>query len=252
MNQTYLLIAGGIFVCIIALYFYFRKPNATEAVEKATETKKEEETFVATADPVTDEVKGVQYVRMPDYEVHEIPNFLTSEECDRIIALSKDKLSDSKVYSDQEDLYQSNSRQSKQCWLEDDDNLVKSISDRVKTITNTQNRHQEHLQVVNYQAGGFFSPHYDACEGTTTYCSRMNGSQGPRYLTFLIYLNDEFEGGETVFPKIKKEVKPKKGKAVIFQSVDQDGVIIKEALHGGKPVKNGEKWIANKWIRLYE
>jgi prolyl 4-hydroxylase len=79
----------------------------------------------------------------------------------------------------------------------------------------------------------------------------MNGKEGPRYYTLLIYLNDDFEGGETVFPKINKFVKPKKGKAVLFQSVDHRGVIIDEAFHGGNPVSAGQKWIANKWIRLY-
>ena len=75
-------------------------------------------------------------------------------------------------------------------------------------------------------------------------------NKGPRYLTVLFYLNDNFEGGETIFPKINKLVKPKKGKAIIFQNVDNNGVIITQALHGGEPVKNGEKWIANKWIKL--
>lgn len=78
----------------------------------------------------------------------------------------------------------------------------------------------------------------------------MNQNNGPRYLTVLFYLNDNFDGGETIFPKINKLVKPEKGKAVIFQNVNNNGVIITQALHGGKPVKNGEKWIANKWIRL--
>ena len=79
---------------------------------------------------------------------------------------------------------------------------------------------------------------------------RVNGDNGPRLLTVLFYLNDDFEGGETIFPKINKVVKPQKGKAVIFRNVDNDGVIISQAVHGGEPVKNGEKWIANKWIRI--
>ena len=77
-----------------------------------------------------------------------------------------------------------------------------------------------------------------------------HGVYGPRYLTVLFYLNDVPEGGETVFPNINKSVKPEKRKVVIFQNVNDDGVIIKQAFHGGEPVKEGEKWIANKWIRI--
>ena len=55
---------------------------------------------------------------------------------------------------------------------------------------------------------------------------------------FATYLNN-LEGGETIFPKINKLVKPEKGKFVIFQNVDNNGDIITHYLHGGEPVKNG-------------
>jgi prolyl 4-hydroxylase len=194
-------------------------------------------------------VNGAKYTDIPNYDIQEIPNFLTPEECDKIIELSNGKLFPSRIYSQNEDLLSNDSRISKQCWLTDDNPLIKDISDRVTKFTNTTGK-QEQLQVVNYPKGGFFSPHYDACEGDESYCSRMNGSDGPRLLTVLLYLNDNFDGGETVFPKINKSVKPKKGKAVIFKNVDEHGVIITQALHGGEPIKSGEKWIANKWIRL--
>ena len=79
----------------------------------------------------------------------------------------------------------------------------------------------------------------------------MNQNNGPRYLTFLIYLNDNFEGGETIFPNINKKIKPEKGKAVIFKNIDENENIIKQSLHGGEPVRSGQKWIINKWIHLY-
>lgn len=211
--------------------------------------------MVAKHDAQKDESKNEQFIRQTNkntYEVKEFPNFLTEEECDQIIALSKNKLFESRVYDGADDLYETQWRQSSQCWLHDTEELVDKISQKVKDITNSHHLPQEHLQVVNYKQGGFFSPHYDACQGTPEFCARMNGDEGPRYLTLLIYLNDGYEGGETVFPhhNVQKTVKPKKGKAVLFQSVDEDGEIIPEALHGGQPVKSGEKWIANKWIRL--
>ena len=189
------------------------------------------------------------YVDKDDYDIIEIQNFLTNEECDKIIELSKGNMFSSKVYSQNEDLYDNKTRISQQCWLNDNDSFIKDISDKVKSYTNTHNNYLEELQVVNYKPGGFFTPHYDACVGNNSYCERMN-DKGARYLTVLFYLNDNFEGGETIFPKINKLVKPEKGKAIIFQNVDNNGVIITQALHGGEPVKNGEKWIANKWIKL--
>jgi prolyl 4-hydroxylase len=189
------------------------------------------------------------YVNKDDYDIIEIPNFLTNEECDKIIELSKGNMFSSKVYSQNEDLYDNKTRISQQCWLNDNNSFIKNITDKVKSYTNTYNNYFEELQVVNYKPGGFFRAHYDACVGNKSECKRLN-NKGPRYLTVLFYLNDNFEGGETIFPKINKLVKPKKGKAIIFQNVDNNGVIITQALHGGEPVKNGEKWIANKWIKL--
>jgi prolyl 4-hydroxylase len=45
------------------------------------------------------------------------------------------------------------------------------------------------------------------------------------------------------------EVKPRKGYAVYFESLDASGGLDQRTLHGGSPVGQGEKWIATKWIR---
>jgi prolyl 4-hydroxylase len=196
----------------------------------------------------TNNTDNTVYVDKQDYDIIEILNFLTYEECDKIIELSKGKMVSSKVYKPNEDLLDNKTRISEQCWLKDNDPFIKNISDKVKSYTNTHSNYLEDLQVVNYKPGGFFKPHYDACVGNKADCERLN-KDGTRYLTVLFYLNDNLEGGETIFPKINKLVKPEKGKAVIFQNVDHNGAIITQSLHGGEPVKHGEKWIANKWIK---
>ena len=185
------------------------------------------------------------------YDIQELPNFLTEEECDVLISLSKNRLVPSVVYNGNEDLYNTLDRKSDQTWLNDNEHhIVNSISDRIAKLTGTNKNNQELLQLVNYTENGFFNPHYDSCNGSKEFCKRMNAPLGPRYITLLIYLNDSYTGGETVFPKIGKSVKPEKGKAVLFYNVTPDGDVIDESLHGGNPVLSGEKWIANKWIRL--
>ena len=64
-----------------------------------------------------------------------------------------------------------------------------------------------------------------------------------------MYLNDDFDGGETEFPNINTNIIPQQGKAVVFINVDSSGNVLPKSLHGGKEVKNGQKWIATKWIR---
>lgn len=191
-------------------------------------------------------------VSVPEYTIQYFDDFLTPEQCDHIIEISKSRLKPSMVYSDTSDVYDTRSRISEQAWLQDkEDPVVAFISKKVSEYSGMPIQNQEDLQVVSYKPGGFFTPHYDSCEGDTGYCERMDGASGARYLTYIIYLNDDFEGGETAFPEIKKEVKPKKGKCVVFQStiLPPDGRTILQALHGGNPVKSGNKWICNKWVR---
>jgi hypothetical protein len=39
---------------------------------------------------------------------------------------------------------------------------------------------------------------------------------GKRFLIMMVYLNDNFEGGETVFPILGDKIKPKKGRLLLF------------------------------------
>jgi prolyl 4-hydroxylase len=193
----------------------------------------------------------IPFTQNSDYYVQELPDFLTKEECKRIIEISKPKLFTSRVYSSDSDLEDKNVRISEQCWLKnDDDEFISILSKRIADVTKMELKSQEDLQVVKYKEGGFYKPHFDACNKVTDDCTRLNKGLGPRFITFIIYLNDDFEGGETFFPHINKKVVPKMGKAAIFYNVDQYGEVLPKSLHGGLDVKNGEKWICNKWIRL--
>lgn len=193
----------------------------------------------------------VPFTRNGDYYIKEIPNFLSKEECQKIQEISQGKLSKSRVYTSDTDIQDDNVRISEQCWLKDlDDPMLITISERIAKITHTDVKSQEELQVVKYKEGGFYKPHYDACNKETDDCKRLNGGLGPRFITFIMYLNDGFEGGETHFPNIHTSIKPEMGKAAIFYNVDDDGEILPKSLHGGMGVIGGEKWIANKWIRL--
>ncbi len=56
------------------------------------------------------------------------------------------------------------------------------------------------------------------------------GTQAERsVLTLLVYLNEEFEGGATEFPKLDRSVAPATGEALIFeQDLDHRGALVTE------------------------
>ena len=74
---------------------------------------------------------------------------------------------------------------------------------------------------------------------------------GQRYATFLLYLNDDFTGGETGFPKRDIKVKPEKGKAALFFNLEKDNKNkLDDSYHAGLPPDTGVKWMCNVWVRM--
>lgn len=176
-----------------------------------------------------------------------IEGFISHHDCDAIIALAKMKgMGPSQVDggSLRGERIDREIRNSEQCWLHNGESPI------VRTISFKANRYvdiptvQEALQVLCYQEGGQYEPHYD--EQFALFTKPYN-----RYATLLIYLNDDMEGGETVFPRLDMEVRPKKGDAIYFTNINiSNRKRLFYSLHGGKKVTKGEKWVANKWIRL--
>ena len=180
------------------------------------------------------------------------PNFLTSDECDKIIELSKNKLKISKINGNTEIILNKTTRDSYTAWVNDDeDPIIKKISLFVSEISGKPIINQERLQIVKYEKNGFYKAHYDACNYKIKKCEYENKKGGPRYITFLIYLNDDFKGGGTWFPKLNFTTVPKKGDAILFYDTDYDGNIITNSLHQANDIIEGEKWVCNKWVRHF-
>lgn len=71
-----------------------------------------------------------------------------------------------------------------------------------------------------------------------------------RVASIIVYLNDDFEGGETDFPKINLKIKPKAGMALYFD-YKYSNELNDYTLHAGLPILKGEKWIMTIWVRKY-
>lgn len=94
----------------------------------------------------------------------------------------------------------------------------------------------ENIQCVRYRRGQRFRTHFDS------------SSRHPRRTTFLLYLNDNFEGGDTVFPLLKRRISPRAGRCLRFPSCDASGRMLWPSEHGGLPPKRGIKYALNIWM----
>lgn len=105
----------------------------------------------------------------------------------------------------------------------------------------------ERLQVVRYQVGEKYDAHHD-------FFHHVAGTDGQRYATILVYLNDDFDGGSTSFPKCGVEAKPITGDAIAWYNCratsKTDCICFDRSLHQGNQVSSGTKYALNIWIRF--
>lgn len=175
-----------------------------------------------------------------DNMVNIIPDFLEADECHAIIEYLEDRSLFQRsevVYADgKRDII--NSRSSFSATLSKEDfPLYGKIQDKVAELLNVPVSHIEELQCVRYAEGQEFRPHFDS----SPILHRKH--------TFLIYLNDDFDGGETYFPELFTQIKPKRGNALHFIDQDEEGNNIPYSYHSGLPIRNGIKYACNIWVR---
>jgi prolyl 4-hydroxylase len=116
---------------------------------------------------------------------------------------------------------------------------IHALNRRLAAASGTGVEQGEPLQVLRYRPGGEYRPHFDA----------ISGFANQRAMTMLVWLNEDYEGGETHFPVPGLELKGRAGDAILFRNVGSDGRADPASRHAGLPVTAGEKRIASRWIR---
>jgi len=179
---------------------------------------------------------------IPIYEKPRVlKSVLSKKECDHIMKITESNLQPSTIGGDYE--INNSTRKSETAWIRaSEDPIVDKLIRKCQSMTDRPFENYEDLQVLRYKPGGFYKPHQD----TFSY------DKNRRMYTFIIALNDDYEGGETVFPNIKKQYRLEKGDVLFFNTLNNYECMTKKALHGGAPVKSGEKWVCNLWVHKYE
>ncbi|EXC05706.1 Prolyl 4-hydroxylase subunit alpha-1 [Morus notabilis] len=194
--------------------------------------------------------------------------FLTDLECDHLISLAKSELKRSAVADNVSGKSKlSEVRTSSGMFIpKAKDPIVAGIEDKISTWTFLPKENGEDMQVLRYEHGQKYDPHYDY------FADKVNIARGGhRIATVLMYLTDVVKGGETVFPSAEEShhhkasttdddlsecakkgiaVKPRRGDALLFFSLLPTAVPDTISLHAGCPVIEGEKWSATKWIHV--
>lgn len=165
-----------------------------------------------------------------------ISDVLSAEECQQFIMKSEDNGYDEAPISTLGGFVMRKDVRNNTRAMFDDNPVVEMLWDRVKAFIPNHVRGctptglNERIRYYKYDIEQYFAWHYDGC-------FRRN-EQEQSFLTFMIYLNDKFEGGETNFdlryPHGLITIKPKKGMALVFDHY---------LLHEGASVIKGRKYV---------
>ena len=183
--------------------------------------------------------------------VYTIDNYLTHDECDHFINVSKDKLKRAFV-SDTKTGMLSGGRTGSNYWLRHhNDSTTLEVGERISKDVGIPLENAEAYQVVAYDETQKYDSHYDAyAKNESEKCLRCLKYGGQRMVTALLYLCDVEEGGHTRFEKLDINVEAIKGRLLIFHNtLKGTNTVHPNSLHAGTPVKKGYKYAANLWFR---
>lgn len=195
------------------------------------------------------------------------PNFATIEQCQGIIKMAKADLKPSSLALRKGETAENTKgiRTSSGMFIsasEDKTGILDLIEEKIAKATMIPRTHGEAFNVLRYETGQSYHSHYDAFDP-----SQYGPQKSQRVASFLLYLSDVEEGGETMFPFenaqnmdanydfrkcIGLKVKPRRGDGLLFYSLLPNSTIDPTSIHGSCAVIRGEKWVATKWIRDQE
>lgn len=128
------------------------------------------------------------------------------------------------------------------------DLVLQLVRERISAITTLHVAAFEPPQIFHYALGEEIKPHYDGLRLGNQGYGQGNAYKGDRIATFLLYLNDDYDGGELEFPKVGVRHKGKAGDGIYFAHVDAEGRPDRLSLHAALPITRNEKFILSQWI----
>lgn len=176
-------------------------------------------------------------------------NLLSAEECAGLRELAEPRLSRSetvKVETGGSEVNESRTSQG-MFFTRSENDVCRRFEARIAVLLQWPLDNGEGLQILRYGPGAEYRPHYDYFDPNHSGTQNILKRGGQRVGTLVTYLNTPTCGGATTFPDVGLEVQAIQGNAVFF-SYDRPEPSTR-TLHGGAPVRKGEKWVATKWLR---
>lgn len=176
-------------------------------------------------------------------------NFATEAECTWLIDRARNALKPAQIYHALEETRPYDIRTNTEAELSLDalDVVSAVLFDRVAAAVGVPRPFCEIPKLMHYEPGQQFQVHSDFFD------EDMHPEEirlrGQRIATLLIYLNDDYDAGETEFVRANIRFKGRRGDALLFVNVGAAGKADPSTFHAGLPPTRGEKWLFSQWVR---
>jgi hypothetical protein len=179
--------------------------------------------------------------------VHALSGFASAAECKWLIAAAAHRLKRAGVYNNPGGVDPGRTNQAAPFNFANADMVVEVIRYRIANQIGAPLPCLEMPQVLHYDVGQEFVLHCDFLDPVAL--REEIARNGQRVATVLIYLNDDFEDGQTSFPRLGINHRGKAGDALVFGNIDGAGGPDPRSQHAGCPPTQGEKWVFSQWVR---
>ena len=129
------------------------------------------------------------------------------------------------------------------------DVVLAIIQQRAARLVGVPVQYHEAPHIITYEPGQEFGLHADFIDPLVPEYERELRILGQRTATVVTYLNEDFEGAETVFPQAQVSFRGNTGDAIVWSNVRRDGSPDRNTLHAGLSPTRGRKWVLSQWIR---
>ncbi len=169
--------------------------------------------------------------------------FTRPEICDWLVQSARGRLKPARMFDGNRPSFAATRNNSDYHFdIVDADLVLLLVRERVSALVRLPVVAMEVPQIFHYTQGQEIKAHFDHVRAAGGYAAE-------RIATLLLYLNDDYEGGELEFPKVGLRRRGRKGDAIYFANVDAAGAPDPLSLHAALPVTRGEKWIFSQWIQ---
>ena len=164
--------------------------------------------------------------------IFELPAVCTAAECERWIRRIQSAGTDSATINTKDGNQVDSQIRNNRRVIFDDLEWAHELFEKVKDQV-PQDIHEmslagvnERLRCYEYQAGQRFAPHSDG--------AFIRNDRERSWYTYMVYLNEEFEGGSQSFVEPEVIIRPRAGTALLFQH---------PIIHEGSEVRAGVKYV---------